>query len=416
MSEIYNNQVKYAEKFIPWGSSTCSKAPSAAMYPYDPSAIEKGKGCRIWDNEGREFIDFRNGLGPVTIGYAYPEINAAVAEQLEKGIVYGHPSVLEAKLAELVCEVIPCADMARFLKTGGEAIAATLRIARGYTGKDHVIQVGYNGWLNSLAYGGRVLPGQVGTSPKSGIPACLSELHHAAAWNDVEGITKIFDDYNNNVAAIVIASNYDNIEAGETFYPAMRKLADERGALLIFDEIVTGFRIALGGAQEYFGVTPDMAVFSKGIANGFPLSVYCGKREVMMHCAPGAGAVISSTFAGDAMSLAASIATINLYRRENVIEHLKKYGTILWNALEELFEKYNIPMRVSGYRAFPAIYPKDATAPAGIVNQFIKNCYKNGISTYTVFYINYSHKEADIQEAIAKIELACKDLAEELNK
>ena len=414
MSETYDRQVQYAQNYIPWGSSTGSKAPS--MRPYDPAAVVRGKGCRIWDIEGREFIDFRNGLGPVTLGYAYPEINAAAAEQLEQGVVFGHPSVLEAKLAELICEVIPCAEMVRFLKTGGEAVAATLRIARGYTGKDHVIQIGYNGWLNSLAVNGCVLPGMVGTTPKSGTPACLSALHHAAGWNDVEGITKIFDDCSDNVAAIVIASTYDNVEAGKTFYPTMRKLADERGALLIFDEIVTGFRIALGGAQEYFGITPDLAVFSKGIANGFPLSVFCGKREVMMQCAPDGGAVISSTFAGDAVSLAAAIATIGVYRKERVIEHFEKYGGILWDALAALFEKYDLPLRVCGYRAFPAYRPKDETAPAGIANRFITKCFQYGISTYTVFYISYSHKMADIEEAIGKIELACKDLAEELRQ
>ncbi len=414
MSNLYKSQIEYANTFIPWGSSTCSKAPT--MEPYDPAAIDHGKGCRVWDIEGREFIDFRNGLGPVTLGYAYPEVNAAVAEQMEKGIVFGHPSHLEAKLAELICQVIPCAEMVRFLKTGGEAVAAAMRIARGYTGKDHIIQVGYNGWLNSLAAGGSVLPGQVGMSPKSGVPACLSALHHAAPWNDVEGITKIFDDCNNNVAAIVIASAYDNVEAGKNFYPAMRKLADERGALLIFDEIVTGFRIALGGAQEYFGVTPDMAVFSKGIANGYPISVFCGKRDVMMQCAPGGGCVISSTFSGDAMSLTAAITTINIYRRENVVAHLTKLGSILYDALGELFGKYNLPLRVCGYRAFPAYRPKDASAPAGVASKFMKYCFKHGVSTYTVFYINYSHTEADIEEAIAKIELACKDLAEELNQ
>ncbi len=414
MTDIYKNQVELAEKYIPWGSSTCSKAPSPAMRPYEPCAIDHGKGCRLWDIEGREFIDYRNALGPITLGYAYPEVNAAVAEQLDKGILFGHPSPLEAELAALICELVPCAEMARFLKTGGEALAATIRIARGYTGKDHIIQVGYNGWLNSLASNGRVLPNQVGTSPKSGVPANLSALHHAAHWNDVEGIKSIFDQYNDNVAAIVIASTYDDVEAGSSFYPEMRKLADERGALLIFDEIVTGFRVAIGGVQEFFGVTPDLAVFSKGMANGFPLSVYCGKKEVMMQCAPRGGAVISSTFAGDSMSLAAALATIRIYLRDDVIGHLKRYGTLLGDGLKALFAKYELPLRIAGYDSFPALFPRDSSAPSGIVNLFTKYCYKYGVSPYTVFYVNFSHKEADILETLEKVELACKDLAEEL--
>jgi len=147
------------QQVMPFGSSTCSK--KAQYLPDEPSVIVRGKGCRVWDAEGREFIDFRNSLGPITLGYRFSAVDDAIREQLDNGIIFGHPHPLECEVAEMLCEVVPCAEQARFLKTGGEAMAACIRLARAFTGRDHVIQIGYNGWINSLASGARVLPGQV---------------------------------------------------------------------------------------------------------------------------------------------------------------------------------------------------------------------------------------------------------------
>jgi len=396
--------LKEAEYYIPWGSSTCSKA--ASFHPYDPAAIVRGKGCRVWDIEGREFIDFRNGLGPVTLGYAYDEVNDAVKEQLEKGVVYGNPSVLELELAKVVCDVIPCAEMVRFLKTGGEAIAAAIRLARAYTGRDHVIQVGYNGWLNTLASKCAPLPGGMGTSAGSGVPEALGSLHHSAPYGNVEAMKALVEQYSGNVAAIVVAAAYTDAEIGKTYYPALRKICDDNGIVLIYDEIVTGFRVALAGVQELYGVTPDLAVFSKGMANGMPLSVFCGKRDIMKLCAKGGGCVISSTFSGDALALAASLATINIYRRDNVIGHLYKMGRKLKDGANKLFGEYNIPIEAVGFDCFPSFAAKSG-APAGIVNDMLMECYKNGISFYHVAYVNFSHKESDIDEVLAKLKLVC---------
>src|SRR6476661_4310835 len=153
-----NRWTQRLQDVMPFGSSTSSKAPS--LEPEEPSVIARGKGCRVWDDRGREFIDFRNGLGPVTLGYAFPAVNEAIKKQLDNGCVYGHPHPLECEVAEMLRDMIPCAEQVRFLKTGGEALAACIKIARAYTNREHVIQVGYNGWINSLSAGGRILPGQ----------------------------------------------------------------------------------------------------------------------------------------------------------------------------------------------------------------------------------------------------------------
>lgn len=391
---------------MPFGSSTGSKSP--VYPPEEPGVIERGEGCRVWDADGREFIDFRNGLGPVTLGYQYPAIDEAIKNQLKNGIVFGHPHRLECEVAELFCELVPCADQARFLKTGGEAIAAAIRIARAYTGRDYVIQIGYNGWVNGLAIGGDSLPGR-SDAALPGVPKAVSDLHHACAWNDLERLEALFTALDEKVAAVIVAASYPHMEQGKTFYPALRQMADQHGALLIYDEIVTGFRIAIGGAQEYFGVYPDLAVFSKGIANGMPLSVYAGRKEVMESCGPGK-AIISSTFGGESLSLAAAKASMEVYKSQDVVGHLWKQGEALWTGVNELFSRYELPLSVRGFWPCPAFEP-DA-GKREVLPSFMRLAYKHGVSLYNVSYVNFSHQDEDIAEALNRLEKACEEYKE----
>jgi len=388
---------------IPWGSSTCSKA---ALYPPDePGVIVRGKGCRVWDADGKEYIDYRNSLGPITLGYQFPAVDEAIRKQLETGIIFGHPHPLEGEVAEMVCEVIPCAERARFLKTGGEAIAACIRLARYHTGRDHVIHIGYNGWLNSLASGGRSLPGAVAETTPPGVPAALAALHHACGWNDRERLEEIFAQAGDQIAAVVVAADYARIAEGETFYPFLRELTNQHAAVLIYDEIVTGFRVALGGVQEYFGVTPDLAVFAKGIANGMPLAVYCGKAEIMEKLDK---VIVSSTYAGETLSLAAAKAAITTYREQDVIGHIWRQGEKLWQGVNALFQKYGIPGAAEGFAACPFLsFPSNEWR-----EKFLRAAYRNGVSLYNVSYVNFSHQEEDINETLKRLEQALRELAE----
>lgn len=391
-------------KTIPWGSSTCSKAP--ALLPEEPAVIVKGEGCRVWDADGNAFIDFRNGLGPITLGYQYPEVDDAIRRQLANGIVFGHAHPLEAEVAERFCELVPGAERARFLKTGGEALAAAMRIARAYTGRERIVQIGYNGWLNALAGGGQSLPGQR-ASGKSvpGVPRALGELHHAVGWNDYAALERWFDHCGQDIAAVVIAADYAGMAQGETFYPAVRELTRKHGALLVFDEIVTGFRIAIGGVQQYFGVTPDLSVFSKGVANGMPLSVYAGSAEVMAACDKG-GTVISSTFGGETLSLAASLATMTVYKERDVVGHLWRQGEKLWGGLNRLFAETGIPLELKGFWPCPTFALRDG-ANASWREMFFRAAYLNGVSLYNVSYVNFSHRDSDIDEALERLKRAC---------
>lgn len=400
--------LKWTERFsrsIPWGTSTCSKAPSFA--PEEPGVIVKGKGCRVWDADGNEYIDFRNGLGPITLGYRYPAVDEAIREQLDSGILFGHPHPLECEVAEMLCDRIPSAEQARFLKTGGEAIAAVIRIARNYTGRDHIIQIGYNGWLNALARDGAQLPGKAARS-KPGVPEAVSSLHHAAAWNDPIGLERLLETYRDQVAAVIVAADYAAMEDGAAFYPALRELTRKYGSLLIYDEIVTGFRIAVGGVQQYFGILPDLAVYSKGLANGMPLSAYAGRREVMAACDRG-GAVISSTFAGETLSLAAARSCMLTYDRHDVVGHLWQMGERMWGRLNRLFDQYGILLAFKGFWPCPILVSKPG-ADDSLHDRFFRLAYKHGVSLYNVSYVNFSHLSADIDEALARLQAACEQL------
>jgi len=208
-----------------------------------------------------------------------------------------------------------------------------------------------------------------------------------------------------------VSADYQGMQESLNYYPQLRDIASKHGTLLIYDEIVTGFRIALGGIQEYCNVTPDMAVFSKAIANGMPLSAYVGSKEVMEACDKG-GVIISSTFAGEALSLAAAKTVIEIYRKHNVIQHLWDQGEKLWSSANQLFEAYNIPITVKGLPPCPQFCFDDAIP--GLRERFFRTSYANGLSLYNVSYVNFSHKDKDIQEALERMKQVCVSLSREV--
>jgi len=382
--------------YLAQGSSTSSKA--ATLEGVEPAQIVRGKGCRVWDADGNEYIDFRNALGPITLGYAVPEINAAIAEQLEHGIIFGHPHPLEGEVAKLLVEVLPCAERVRFLKTGGEALAACAKIARHATQRNIIVHCGYNGWLNNLASGGYRPAGIAAAVPENGVPAGIAAYHRALPWADIAPWQAAFAAEGTDIAAVMVASSYGDMDRGADFLPALRRLTEDHGALMIMDEIVTGFRLALGGAHEYFGILPDLAVFGKGMANGMPISAYVG-RAALIDSAKGLG--ISSTFGGETLSLAASKAAIGFYRANHVIDYLWETGKTLWGDVNGLFEAKGLGLKLQGLDVCPLL-----TGAPELAQRFIAACYRNGVSFYHVPYVNYAHQEKDVEETLSRIERA----------
>lgn len=397
------NWVQRFKRVMPWGSSTCSKAPT--LLPDEPQVIVRGKGCRVWDERGREMIDYRNSLGPITLGYCFPAVDNAIRKQLDNGIIFGHPHPLECEVAEMLCDVIPCAEQARFLKTGGEAMAATFKAARCYTGRDHILQIGYNGWLNTLAPHGEILPGQFSSDDRlPGIPAAVSQLHHRASWNDEASVERWFDELPNQIAAVAVSADYLDMSAGRTFYPFLRKITEKHGTVLIYDEIVTGFRIAIGGVQEHFGVTPDMAVFAKGMANGMPIATYVGKRPLMQTFEK---AMVSTTYGGETLSLAATKAAIETYQNCGVIDHLWKQATALRDGINHLLQKHNLGASLAGYGSVPHWVFTDTD----LRDPLMRAAYRHGVSFYNCAYVNFSHKDADIAETLQRLDAAFADIS-----
>jgi len=388
-------QYKKSLFYLAAGSSTGSKRPS--FENIEPALIVKGKGCRVWDADGNEYIDFRSGVGPVSLGYSNSFVNDAIKKQLKDGIVFGHPHPLEGEAAKILTENIPCAEKVRFLKTGGESVAACIKIARAATGRNKIVQCGYNGWLNTLSTGGFMPVGIANSQPLKGVPSQVASLHSTLPWGNLAEWEKAFDGMGKEIAAVVIACNYGEMDKGRYFLPALRKLTEKHGILMVMDEIVTGFRLATGGAHEYFSFMPDMAVFGKGLANGMPVTVYTGKAG-LIDMAREVG--ISSTFGGETLSLAAVKATVEFYRKNDVIGHLWKTGRLFQEGINGLFEKYRVAAELKGFPVCPLFsFSDNATREL-----FFRNCYAQGVSLYHVPYVTYAHKKKDISETLNRVE------------
>jgi glutamate-1-semialdehyde 2,1-aminomutase len=373
----------------PMGSQTHSKVPREVLRDVEPCFLERGTGCRVWDVDGNEYIDFRAGLGPITLGYAYPDVVEAVKAQAELGFVYSYAHPLEVAVAKDLVELIPCAEQVRFLKTGGEAMAAAHRLARAYTKRDVILSCGYHGWVNTMT--------------RAGVPQAIQSVYEALPWGNVDAFEAALRKYPSNVASISVACDYVGMDQATPFLGELRRLCDEHGAVLIFDEIVTGFRLRTGGAQELFGVTPDLAVFAKGISNGVPLSCYVGKRDIMETVRD---VVVSSTFGGDTLGLAAARAVIGVYQTNDVIGRLWDRGAQLHEGVREITDRLDIPAGFAGYAPL-GVFAFQSGQPESDRENYDRLCgemFKRGILLYSVCYPSFSHTESDIGVALEAFE------------
>jgi glutamate-1-semialdehyde 2,1-aminomutase len=377
-----------ARSLIPMGTQTHSKAAREALREVEPCFLVRGEGGRVWDVDGNEYIDLRCGLGPISLGHRFPAVDAAIREQLESGLIFSYANPLEVEVARRLVEIIPCAESVRFLKTGGEAMAAALKLARAFTGRELVLKCGYHGWL------------QMTTGP--GIPASVRDSLREMPWGVIDPYEEAFAREGDRIAAVSVACSYGTAERGHSFYPALRELTRRHGALLVFDEIVMGFRLARAGAQEFFGVTPDLAVFGKGMSNGMPLSCYLGRRDVMETVRR---ATISSTFGGDTLALAAARAAIDTYRREDVIGHLWARGRQLQDGMNRLFHEFDAPAAVTGFPPCCQVgfTTPDAARNAALFLRFERELFRRGVILYSVMYVNYSHTAAEIDAVLNRV-------------
>ncbi len=373
---------------IPLASQTFSK--SITQYPrgISPFFISKGEGCRVWDVDGNEYIDFVNGLLSISLGYNDPDVNAAVKQQLENGVIFSLPHILEMEVSEMLVEMVPCAEMVRFGKNGTDATSAAIRLARAYTGKEHILLCGYHGWQDWY----------IGTTTRDlGVPQCVKELSHVFKYNDIDSLKSLFEKYKDKVAAVIMEPMaLDWPEPG--FLEAVKIVANDNGALLVFDEVITGSRFAKGGAQKLFGVTPDLASFGKGIGNGFPISAILGRRDVMEKMED---IFFSGTNGGETLSLAAAKVVLNKLSTTNVIEKLKSVGEYLLLGVNKLIKENQLQdiVSIKGHPAWTGLVFSDTSKYSNleIKTLFLQECYKKGILTIGTHNISYAHSISDIE-------------------
>ena len=378
-----------ALKSIPLASQTFSK--SLTQYPrgVSPFFIEKGKGARIWDVDGNEYVDFVNSLAAVTLGYCDKDVDGAVHEQMKSGVTFSLPHKLEMEVAEKLIEIIPCAEKVRFAKNGTDATSASIRIARAYTGKEHIAVCGYHGWQDWY----------IGSTTRDlGVPKAVKDLTHRFEYNNIESLEKLF--HEQELACVIMEPM--NVEYPKNnFLEKVKELAHKNNALLIFDEIVTGFRFSLGGAQELFNVIPDLATFGKGMANGYPLSAIVGGDEIMQKVED---IFFSGTFGGETLSLVAANTVIDKYKNQNVIEYFYDLGKYLLIELDQLINDKNLSdiFYTSGHPSWSFLQIKEQKKYSSyeVKTFFLQEMFQRGILTLGAHNLSFSHTKSDIDQLL----------------
>jgi len=380
-----------ALKIIPLGSQTFSKSKTQYPVGVSPYFIKRGKGSHVWDVDGNEYIDFVNALAAITLGYNDPDVTGAVKTQLDEGTIFSLPHELELKVAEKIVEMVPCAEMVRFGKNGSDVTAGAIRLARAYTKRDHVAVCGYHGWQDW--YIGS-------TSRNLGVPQSTRDLTHVFTYNDMDSLNKIFLTYPAQVAAVIMEP-MNTTEPKNGFLESVKELTHKNGAIFIFDETITGFRFAKGGAQEYFGVIPDLATFGKGLANGYPVSAIAGRAEIMKLMEE---IFFSFTFGGETLSLAAAFATMTKLQIEPVIKTLWSQGQKVTEGVKSLIEKHGLQdvLSISGKDCWSFLMFKDTASRSQweLKTLFLQEVFSRGILTLGSHNMSYAHSDGDIERLL----------------
>lgn len=322
-----------ALKVIPSATQTFSKGHTQYPVGASPLFLERGEGAYVWDVDGNRYIDYPLALGPNILGYGNRAVLEAAQRQLRLGAQFSLPTRLEIEVAEMLVERIPCAEMVRFGKNGSDATSAAVRLARAVTGRERIACCGYHGWQDWY----------IGTTTRDhGVPKAVKELTHPFEYNDLDSLQRLLDRHPGEFAAVILEP-IGVVDPQPGFLEGVQELARKAGAVLVFDEIVTGFRLARGGAQELYGVTPDLACFGKAMANGFPLSAVVGRRELMKVFDE---IFFSFTAGGEAVSLAAAKATMGEIDRLDVYPRLWKLGEALRDGFNRLLEAHGLKGRL----------------------------------------------------------------------
>jgi len=404
-----------AARMIPGGVNSPVRAFRAVGG--DPLFIARGEGARVWDVDGRAYIDFVGSWGPLILGHAAPAVVEAVTEAARRGTSYGAPTALEVEMAEAVTAAYPSMEMVRLVSSGTEAAMSAIRVARGATGRDLLVKFDgcYHGHADSLLVKAGSGGATFGVPDSKGVPSALAELTLTLAFNDLDGVRDLFALRGDRIAAVIVepvAGNMGVVPPAPGFLPGLRAVTHEHGALLIFDEVITGFRVAYGGAQELYGVRPDLTCLGKIIGGGLPVGAYGGSRRVMAEVSPLGGVYQAGTLSGNPLAVSAGLAALRALADRRAYARLETLGARVEQGLRDGARKAGVPLTVnrvgSMLTAFFCAGPVGDYASARAADtaryaRFFQAMLARGVylapSQFEAAFISLAHSEADLETA-----------------
>jgi glutamate-1-semialdehyde 2,1-aminomutase len=416
-----------AQHYIPGGVNSPVRAFRGVGG--DPVFFKRGSGAYLFDEDDRKYIDYVASWGPCIVGHAHPEVLAAVQSVMQNGLTFGAPTALEIDMAKQVCELVPSMDMVRMVSSGTEATMSAIRLARGHTGRDKIVKFEgcYHGHADSLLVkaGSGALTLGVPTSP--GVPADLAQHTLTLQYNDSDMVRETFAKLGDQIACIIVepvAGNMNCVPPLPGFHETLREVCDQYGSLLIFDEVMTGFRVALGGAQQLYHITPDLTTLGKVIGGGMPVGAFGGKREIMQKIAPTGPIYQAGTLSGNPVAMAAGLKTLELISKTGFYESLTQQTTRLMQGLQNAADKAGVPFttnQVGGMFGFFFTHEKQISTFKQVSNcdierfkKFYHGMLDHGVylapSAYEAGFVSSMHSEQDIAQTITVAEKVFKQL------
>jgi len=406
-----------AQNLIPGGVNSPVRAGKAVGV--DPPFIARAEGCHVWDVDDRAYLDYICSWGPMILGHAHPDVIGALEEALKRGTSYGAPTELEVALADIIVQRVPGIDMVRMVNSGTEAAMSAIRLARAFTGRDKLLKFNgcYHGHADSLLVSAGSGIATLGIPGSPGVPSDLARHTLSLPFNNLDGVKEAFSRYGKEIAAIIvepIPGNMGVVLPKEGFLEGLRDVTRENGALLIFDEVISGFRVAPGGAQELCGILPDLTCLGKIIGGGLPVGAYGGRRDIMARMAPEGEVYQAGTLSGNPLAMAAGLATLRALEDRSVYEALERKSRLLFEGLEEAAKSADVTVSINRmgsmgslfFTAEPVIdFDSAKKSDENRFARYYAHMLASGVylapSAYEATFLSLAHDEAAIRKTVA---------------
>ena len=409
-----------AVKVIPGGVNSPVRAYGAIGIA--PRFIDRADGCHIYDVDGKEYVDYIDSWGPMILGHNFPEVKESVLKACEKGLSFGCATAIEVEMAEFICDHIPHVDMVRMVNSGTEAVMSAVRVARGFTGKNKIIKFAgcYHGHSDAMlvSAGSGVMTS--GVPDSAGVPKGCTEDTMTAVYNDLDSVRALMEQADGQTAAVIVeavGANMGVVPPQKGFLEGLRKLCDEYGALLIFDEVITGFRLAFGGAAEYFGVTPDLVTYGKIIGAGMPVGAYGGRREIMELVSPVGKVYQAGTLSGNPIAMAAGLTQLKyLYEHQEIYKDLEEKGNRLYGGMEKILAEKNLPYHINHVSSLGSLffteqevvdYTSAKSSDTKAFSEYFKGMLAQGIhmapSQFEAMFLSVAHTDEIIDQTLEAV-------------